>query len=169
MKARILLLVGSVILGACKEPQASSQKVVIASPSPTPRPAYLLRRLAVATEESLYGLEAGSEIKVIDEHAGRLLVETHGVRFEINRGDATSDPGQAEMLRARTQEQKANWQLTRLRNEDQRFLAEDNIRRRSSARIQVAQPRRAIDSDSQETAGLESESAPRGSNGTDER
>jgi hypothetical protein len=167
MKARILLLVGSVILGACKEPQASSQKVVIASPSPTSRSNYLLRRLAVATEESLYGLEAGSEIKVIDEHAGRLLVETHGVRFEINRGDATSDPGQAEMLRARTQEQKANWQLTRLRNEDQRFLAEDNIRRRS-ARMQVAQPRRAIDSDSEEIAGLESESAPRGSNGIGE-
>ena len=92
MKARILFLVGSLVLGACKEPTVSSEQPAIATPSPAPRVVYLLRRVAVATEDSVYGLDPGSELKLLDERSGRLLVETKGVQFEISQHDATHDP-----------------------------------------------------------------------------
>jgi hypothetical protein len=165
MKARILLIVGSLVLEACKEPPVvSSEQPVIATPSPAPRLVYLLRRVAVTTEESLYGLDAGTQLKVIAERPGELLVETQGVQFEINPSDATSDPDKAKMLLARAEEEKAVRQVAmaaRLRNEDQKFLAEESIRRRSPAGMQIAHLRSAIDSAREEIARLEAtQSAP---------
>jgi hypothetical protein len=165
MKARILLLVGSLILGACKEQRVSSEQPAIATPSPTPRLVYLLRRVAVATENSLYGLDPGSALKVVEERSGQLLVETQGVQFEISQRDATNDPDQAQKLLARAEEEKAIRRVamtTRLQIEDQRFLAEENARRRSLATMRVAHLRNAIDSAREEIARLEAESAPTG-------
>ena len=158
MKARILLVVGSLVLGACKEPPVLSE--------PVSRPVYLLRRVAVATTDSLYGLDAGTQLNVIEERPGRLLVETQGVQFEIGQRDATNDADKAKMLLARAEEEKTVRQVamaTRLRMEDQKFLAEENIRRRSSASMQVAHLRRAVDSARAEIASLEAaQSAPTG-------
>lgn len=166
MKARILLVVGSLVLGACKEPPVSSQRPASTTPSSVSRPVYLLRRVAVATTDSLYGLDAGTRLKVIEERPGRLLVETQGVQFEIDQRDATNDSDKANMLLARAEEEKTVRQLamaTRLRIEDQKFLAEENIRRRSAAGMQVAHLRRAVDSARAEIASLEAaQSAPTG-------
>jgi hypothetical protein len=161
MTARILLLVGSLVLGACKEQRVSSEQPAMAVPSPTPRLVYLLRRVAVATEESLYGLDPGSELKVIEERSGQLLVETQGVQFEISQRDATNDPNQVEMLLAGAEEEKAIRRVamtTRLQIEDQKFLAEENARRRSLATMRVAHLRNAIDLARTELARLEAES-----------
>ena len=166
MKARILLVVGSLVLGACKEPPVLSGQPAITTPSPVSRPVYLLRRVAVATTDSLYGLDAGTQLNVIEERPGRLLVETQGVQFEIDQRDATNDADKAKMLLARAEEEKTVRQVamaTRLRTEDQKFLAEENIRRRSSASMQVAHLRRAVDSAREEIATLEAaQSAPTG-------
>ena len=167
MKARILFLVGSLVLGACKEPTVSSEQPAIATPSPAPRVVYLLRRVAVATEDSLYGLDPGSELKLLDERSGRLLVETKGVQFEISQHDATHDPDQAKMLLARAEEEKAIRRVamtTRLQIEDQKFLAEENIRMQSAAGMRVARLRNAIDSAKEDIARLEAEFAPAGNN-----
>jgi hypothetical protein len=167
MKARILFVVGSLILGACKEPTVSSEQPAIATPAPTPRVVYLLRRVAVATEDSLYGLDPGSELKLIDEHSGQLLVEAKGVQFEISQHDATDDPDQAKVLLARAEEEKAIRQVAttaRLQIEDQKFLAEENIRMQSAAGMRVARLRNAIDSAREEIARLEAESASMGKN-----
>ena len=165
MKARILLVVGSLVLGACKDSPVLTQRPAT-TPSPVPRPVYLLRRVAVATTDSLYGLDAGTRLKVIEERPGRLLVETQGVQFEIDQRDATNDSDKASMLLARAEEEKTVRQVamaTRLRIEDQKFLAEENIRRRSSASMQVAHLRRAVDSARAEIASLEAaQSAPTG-------
>ena len=169
MKARILLVVGSLVLGACKEPPVSSQRPASTTPSSVSRPVYLLRRVAVATTDSLYGLDAGTRLKVIEERPGRLLVETQGVQFEIDQRDATNDSDKANMLLARAEEEKTVRQVamaTRLRIEDQKFLAEENIRRRSAAGMQVAHLRRAVDSARAEIASLEdAQSAPTGYRG----
>ena len=166
MKARILLVVGSLVLGACKEPPVLSQRPAGPTPSSVSRPVYLLRRVAVATTDSLYGLDAGTRLKVIEERPGRLLVETQGVQFEIDQRDATNDSDKANMLLARAEEEKTVRQVamaTRLRIEDQKFLAEENIRRRSAAGMQVAHLRRAVDSARAEIASLEAaQSAPTG-------
>ena len=166
MKARILLVVGSLVLGACKDSPVLSEQPAMTTPSPVPRPVYLLRRVAVATTDSLYGLDAGTRLKVIEERPGRLLVETQGVQFEIDQRDATNDSDKANMLLARAEEEKTVRQVamaTRLRIEDQKFLAEENIRRRSSASMQVAHLRRAVDSARAEIASLEAaQSAPTG-------
>ena len=166
MKARILLVVGSLVLGACKEPPVLSQRPASTTPSSVSRPVYLLRRVAVATTDSLYGLDAGTRLKVIEERPGRLLVETQGVQFEIDQRDATNDSDKANMLLARAEEEKTVRQVamaTRLRIEDQKFLAEENIRRRSAAGMQVAHLRRAVDSARAEIASLEAaQSAPTG-------
>ena len=166
MKARILLVVGSLVLGACKDSPVLSGQPAITTPSPLSRPVYLLRRVAVATTDSLYGLDAGTQLNVIEERPGRLLVETQGVQFEIGQRDATNDADKAKMLLARAEEEKTVRQVamaTRLRMEDQKFLAEENIRRRSSASMQVAHLRRALDSAREEIASLEAaQSAPTG-------
>ena len=101
MQARILLLAGMLIVSGCSKPQVSPQDSVAATPAPAPRlapegTAYLLRRVAVATENSLYGLAEGSELKVIEERSGKLLVEAQGLRFEIDQEYATSDLDQRD-------------------------------------------------------------------------
>jgi hypothetical protein len=165
MKARILLLVGVLNVYGCTKPQVSPQESTIATPAPTPRLAsqgtvFLLRRVAVATEDSLHGLAAGSEVKVIEERPGKLLVETQGLQFEINQGDTTNDLDQRDMVLARAAEREAIRQAamaTPAQTEDQKFLAEENGRRRSLAEAQIAHLRSAIDLAKEEIARLEAE------------
>ena len=78
MKARILLVVGSLVLGACKEPPVSSQRPARTTPSSVSRPVYLLRRVAVATTDSLYGLDAGTRLKVIEERLREIVGRDSG-------------------------------------------------------------------------------------------
>ena len=161
MKARILFLVGSLVLAACKEPQVSSDAPQIATPSPRPRALYLLRRVAVATDESLYGLEAGTELKLIEERSDGLVVEAQGMQFEIDPRDATNDRDQAERLLARAKEAKAIRQVAILAQwqiEDQKFLAAENIER--STAEQMALLYDAIDSAKSQIARLEAGSPP---------
>jgi hypothetical protein len=97
MKARILFLMGSLVLAACKEPQVSSDEPT-AAPTPSPAVVYLARRVAIATEESLYGLEAGTELNLIEERPASLLVEAEGMQFEIEPEIEAMD-AQLEALR----------------------------------------------------------------------
>ncbi len=155
MKARILFLVGSLVLAACKEPQVSSDRPQISSdgpqiatPTPSPAVVYLARRVAIATEESLYGLEAGTELKLVEERPASLLVEAEGMQFEIDPRDVTNDREQAERLLAQTKTARttrqsavaARWQM-----EDQKFLDEENARRLAAEeahlRTDVDQPK----------------------------
>lgn len=133
MKARILFLLGSFVLAAaCKEPQVSSDEPRAATPTPSPAVVYLARRVAIATEESLYGLEAGTELRLMEERPASLLVEAEGMQFEIDPRNVTHDREQAERLLAHAQKGRATPQsgvATRWKIEDQRFLAEENIRR----------------------------------------
>jgi hypothetical protein len=156
MKARILFLVGSLVLAACREPpvssgepHVSSDEPQIATPTPSPAVVYLARRVAIATEETLYGLEAGTELKLIDERPASLLVEAEGMQFEIDPRDVTNDRQQAERLLAHAKKGRAIRQsavATRWQIEDQRFLAEENLRRLAAdeahLRNAVDQPRR---------------------------
>lgn len=160
MKARILFLLGTVLAAACQEPQVSSDAPQIATPSPLPRALYLLRRVAVATDDSLYGLETGTELKLIEERSDGLVVEAQGMQFEIDPRDATNDPDQAERLLARAEEAKAvrrvatvtQWQI-----EDQRFLAAE-VQRSTAEQLEHLYD--AIDSAKSEIAGLEAGSLP---------
>ena len=71
------------------------------------------------------------------------------------------------MLLARAEEEKAIRRVamtTRLQIEDQKFLAEENIRMQSAAGMRVARLRNAIDSAREDIARLEAESAPAGNN-----
>ena len=127
MKARILFLL-CIILGGCNEPKVSSDERENPAPAPSTGSLYLARRVAVATEESLYGLKAGMELKLIETRPAGFLVEA----FEIDARDTTRDRDLAETLLAREQpgeptRQSAiteHWQI-----EDRKFLAEENIRR----------------------------------------
>jgi hypothetical protein len=155
MKARILFLAGSLVLTGCKEPQVSSDQSQMTTPAPSPRVLYYLsRRVAVASEESLYGLEAGTELKLIEARPGRLLVEAQGMQFEIDQREVIHDREQAERLRARAEKEKEiqrvaiGWHV-----EDRKFLAEENIRR--SAAEQIAHLRNAIGSARAEISRLE--------------
>jgi hypothetical protein len=155
MKARILFLAGSLVLAGCKEPQVSSEQSQMTTPAPSSRVLYYLsRRVAVASEESLYGLEAGTELKLIEARPGRLLVEAQGMQFEIDQREVIHNRGQAEGLRARAEKGKEiqrvaiGWHV-----EDRKFLAEENIRR--SAAEQIAHLRNAIGSAKAEITKLE--------------
>ena len=131
MKARILFWLGCVVLGGCNEPKVSSDERENPVPAPSTGSLYLARRVAVATEESLYGLKAGMELKLIETRPAGFLVEAEGMRFEIDARDTTRDRDLAETLLARAQpgepiRQSAiteRWQI-----EDRKFLAEENIR-----------------------------------------
>jgi hypothetical protein len=152
MQARILLLAGMLIVSGCSKPQVSPQESAAATPAPAPRLApdgtvYLLRRVAVATENSLYGLAEGSELKVIEERSGKLLVETQGLRFEIDQEYATSDLDQRETVLARAAEREAAYQAAmarRTQTEDKKFLAEENLQRRNVADAKITHLRNAI-------------------------
>jgi hypothetical protein len=134
MKARILFLLGCLVFGGCNEPKLSSSEshTPAATPIPSPGPLYLAERVAVATEESLYGLKAGTELKLIEERPTSLLVEAEGMRFEIDPRQTTRDRELARTLLARTTETNTLPQVTtveRWQIEDRRFLAEENLRR----------------------------------------
>jgi hypothetical protein len=152
MQARILLLAGMLIVCGCSKPQISPQDSAQATPAPAPRLApqgtvYLLRRVAIATENSLYGLAEGSEVKVIEERSGKLLVEAQGLRFEIDQEYATSDLDQRETVLARAAEREAAYQAAmarRTQTEDKKFLAEENLERRNVAYAKITHLRNAI-------------------------
>ena len=156
MKARILILTTSLVLVACNERPVAPPAPQIEAPSPSPSTRYLLRRVAVATEESLYGLDAGTELKLIEERPGRLLVQAEGMQFEIDPRDATDAPREAENALIRAKESKmvrgiapaAQWQT-----EDRKFLAAENLRR--STAEQISHLRASIDSARAHIARLE--------------
>ena len=63
MKARILGLMACLVLLGCNEAKVSSDESnAVPAPTATPSagPLYLAERVAIATEESLYGLDAGT-------------------------------------------------------------------------------------------------------------
>jgi hypothetical protein len=136
MKARILFLLGGLGLVGCNEAKISSDETPKITPAATPIPSrgflYLTERVAVASEESLYGLHAGTELKLIEERATGLLVEAEGMQFEIDPRQTTRDRDLARALLARTTESKNLPQVTtieRWQMEDRRFLAEENLQR----------------------------------------
>jgi len=152
MQARVLLLTGMLIVCGCGKPQVSAQDSAAATPAPAPRLApegtvYLLRRVAVATENSIYGLAEGSEVKVIESRSGKLLVETQGLQFEIDQEYATSDLNQRDTVLTRAAEKEAAYQAAmarRTQSEDKKFLAEENLQRRKVAAAKIAHLRSAI-------------------------
>jgi hypothetical protein len=136
MKARILFLLGGLVLVGCNEAKISSDETTkftsAATPIPSPGSLYLAERVAVATEESLYGLQAGTELKLIEERTTGLLVETEGMQFEIDPRQTTRDRDLARRLLARTTDKKKLPQVTTIERwqiEDRRFLAEENLQR----------------------------------------
>ena len=153
MKARILGLMACLVLLGCNEAKVSSDESRHAIPAPTATPSagplYLAQRVAIASEESLYGLNAGTELKLIEERPSGLLVEAEGMRFEIDARQTTRDRELAETLLVRANNREASGQLPtveRWRIEDQRFLTEEDLRRSAAEeahlRNAVDQPRR---------------------------
>ena len=144
MRARILVLMGCFALVGCKEPNVSSDESPTATPTASQAAVvYLARRVAIATEESLYGLEAGTQLKLIEEGPVSLLVEAKGMQFEIDPGDVTNDRDQAERLLAHAKPGRAIRQsavATRWQIEDQRFLAEENGRRLAADEAHLRNP-----------------------------
>jgi len=153
MKARILWFLGCLVLVGCNEAQVSSADPPTTTPTATAIPPagqlYLAERVVVATEESLYGLKAGTELKLIEKRSTGLLVEAEGMQFEIDPSLTTGDRNLARTLLARTTETKTMPQVTPLelwQIEDRKFLAEENLRRSAAEeaylRSAVDQPRR---------------------------
>ena len=153
MKARILGLMACLVLLGCNEAKVSSDESRNAIPAPTATPSagplYLAQRVAIASEESLYGLNVGTELKLIEERPSGLLVEAEGMRFEIDARQTTRDRELAETLLVRAKNREASGQLPtveRWRIEDQRFLTEEDLRRSAAEeahlRNAVDQPRR---------------------------
>ena len=148
MKARILWLIGCLVLVGCDEAQVSSGEPPTSTPTATAI-LYLAERVAVATDESLYGLKAGTELKLIEERPTGLLVEAEGMQFEIDPSQTTRNRDLARSLLARTTETKIMPQVTPVelwQIEDRKFLAEENLRRSAAEeahlRSAVDQPRR---------------------------
>jgi hypothetical protein len=159
MRARILLLAVAVAFCACRKPQVSAEQSSIDSRASNLHPAlegtvYLLRRIAVATEESLQGFDEGSSALIIEDRSGKLLVQVEGMQFEVNREDVTSDAEQGKALLARAAEREAAHVAATQRAEDRRFLAEEDAQRRSFAEAKIAQLRSAIEAARAEIARL---------------
>jgi hypothetical protein len=149
MKARILFLMGSLVFAGCKEPKVSSEEApastLAATPLPFTGPLYLARRVAISTEESLYGLKPGTELKLIEERPETLLVEAEGMQFEIDPRHTTRDRDLAQTLLARAKKGTPNGQITKVerwQSEDRRFLKEEDIRRSA---VEEADLRNAVD------------------------
>jgi hypothetical protein len=156
MKVRILILATSLVLVACKEQQVAPPAPQIGAPSSSPPTRYLLRRVAVATDESLYGLDAGTALQLVEERPDRLLVQAEGMQFEIDPRDTTEDPTEAERVLTDAKEATAVRQValaTQCRTEDRKFLAAEN-RRRSTAE-QISHLRASIASARAHIARLE--------------
>ena len=58
----------------------------------------LLRRVAVATEETKERPAAGTELKVIEGAPRKILVQTQGLQFMINQRDKINDLGQRSRI-----------------------------------------------------------------------
>jgi hypothetical protein len=153
MKVRILFLMAGLVFAGCEEPKVSSDEAPTATLAttalPWSGPLYLARRVAIATEESLYGLKPGTELKLIEERHDNLLVEAEGMQFEIDPRHTTRDRDLAETLLARAKEGTPTRQITmveRWQIEDRRFLIEEDIRRSAAEeaylRNVVDQPKR---------------------------
>jgi hypothetical protein len=153
MKVRILFLLGGLVLVGCDEPKISSDETPNITPAATPRSSarslYLTERVAVATDESLYGLETGTELKLIEERPTSLLVEAEGMQFEVDPRQTTHDRDLAGRLLAQATDKKNRPRVTiieRWQIEDRRFLAEENFRRSAAEeahlRNAVNRPRR---------------------------
>jgi hypothetical protein len=163
MRAWILLVAGALTLWGCR-PQVPPQQVAVETPAPAARRApegivYLLRRVAVATEDRLQGFSQGSEAKVIEESSEKLLVEIQGLQFEINREDATNDLDRRDHLLASAEEERTA-RLVRSRTagtEDRKFLDEENARRRGFAEARIEGLRSTILSTREQIAMLETE------------
>ena len=150
MRARILLLAVALAFCACRKPQVSAEQSSIDSRASNLHPAlegtvYLLRRIAVATEESLQGFDEGSAALIIEDRSAKLLVQVQGMQFEVNREDVTSDAEQGKALLARAAEREAAHAAATQRAEDRRFLAEEDAQRRSLAEAKIAQLRREME------------------------
>ncbi|HEY5705303.1 MAG TPA: hypothetical protein VIS96_06995 [Terrimicrobiaceae bacterium] len=150
MQTRILLLAGILSVSACGRPQVPLEGSGVATPAPE-QPSYetlyLLRRVVAATEEGLYGVAEGSAVKVIEERAGKLLVETKGLRFEIDPEFATTELGQRNAALAHAEEREAAFDAAiarRMQIEDRKFLAEEDLRRRNLADAKINHLRNAI-------------------------
>jgi hypothetical protein len=160
MRARFLLL--ALVLGfcSCDKPEVSREQSSIDSHGRKPSreaagTVYLLRRIAVATEDSLWGFDEGSEATVIEERSGKLLVQVQGMQFELSRQDVTTDPNLRDTLVAQASERREAQRMAMLQAEDQRFLAEEDARRRSVTEAKIAQLRTAIESARAEIVRLE--------------
>src|SRR5262245_42280501 len=145
MKARILGLMGCLVLVGCEEAQVSSDESPTRMPDakPSPGPLYLTQRVVLATEESLWGVDAGTELKLIEELPTGLLVEAEGMRFEIDPRQTTRDRELAETLLDHAKESKAAGQGTteeRWRIEDRRFLAEEDLRGSAAREAHLRNP-----------------------------
>jgi hypothetical protein len=134
MKAGVLGLMAGLVLLGCKEARVSSDESLNAIPAltaqPLAGPLYLTERVAIVTEESLYGLKAGTELKLIEERPTGLLVVAEGMQFEIEPHQ-TTDHREVGTLLARAKEREASGQITtveRWQAEDRKFLAEENLR-----------------------------------------
>ncbi len=152
MKAGVLGLMACLVLLGCNEARVSSDESLNAIPAPTAPPLegplYLTERVAIVTEESLYGLEAGTELKLIEERPTGLLVVAGGMQFEIDPRQTTHDREVGTLL-ARATEREASGQITTVKRwqaEDRKFLAEEDLRRSAAEeahlRNGVDQPRR---------------------------
>jgi hypothetical protein len=161
MKARILLLASFLSLCSCSKPPVSLGGSAIDTQPDEPRPpeatVYLLRRIAVATEDTLWGFKEGTEAKLIEERSQKLLVQIEGVQFELNRDDVTSDLEKRDAVLARASERETVRLTATQRAEDRKFLAEDDAKRRTFTKTKIAQLQNAIRSAREEIARLQTE------------
>jgi hypothetical protein len=160
MRARFLLL--GLVLGfcSCNKPEGSREQSSVDSQGrklsrEAAGTVYLLRRVAVTTEDSLWGFDEGSEATIVEERSGKLLVQIQGMQFELSRQDVTTDPNLRDSLVAQAAERRQAQTMAMLQAEDQRFLAEEDTRRRSVTEAKIAQLRSAIDSARAEIVRLE--------------
>jgi hypothetical protein len=148
MKAGVLGLMAGLVLLGCNEARVSSDESLNAIPAltaqPLAGPLYLTERVAIVTEESLYGLKAGTELKLIEERPTGLLVVAEGMQFEIEPHQTTHHREVGTLL-ARAKEREASGQITtveRWQAEDRKFLAEENLRQSAA---EEAHLRNAVD------------------------
>ena len=160
MRARFLLL--ALVLGfcSCNKPEGSREQSSVDSQGrklsrEAARTVYLLRRVAVTTQDSLWGFDEGAEATIVEERSGKLLVQVQGMQFELSRQDVTTDPHLRDTLVAQAAERREAQRMAMLQAEDQRFLAEEDARRRSVTEAKIAQLRSAIASARAEILRLE--------------
>ena len=97
---------------------------------------------------------------MIEERRGQLLVQTDGLQFVINQRDTTNDLDKRRRILTREEELDSIRRIAmtnREQTEDQKFLSEENARRRSFADAQIARLLSTIDSARREIARLEAD------------